>query len=264
MQKREGIMDNNAKNKQLDAALKETEFLLSESQRLAHIGSWSWDITAEQLFWTPEMYNICGVSPATFVLTEQSFLGLIHPDHRTAMERWIKACIAGEKPQDLEFSIILPDGSTRFISGRGDLQYDSNNKPFRLVGTAQDITERRRAEEELHLLHIMTKEVSESEDFHEAMNIVVRKFCEVAGSVYGEAWVPSPDKSYFEIDAAWYSTIKGLEEFRKKSVDIKFYMDKGIPGRVWASKKPLWVRDISMDTNFDALVKSPKCRKSPL
>ena len=133
--------------KKAEDALREKEFLLSESQRISHIGSWSYDLQTGRLVWTPETYRIYGVSPDTFTLSVESFLNLIHPDDRAAMQAWISACLAGEKPKDLEFRIILPDGNIRFIHGRGDLQYDTGNKPIRMIGTAQDITERKKAEE---------------------------------------------------------------------------------------------------------------------
>ncbi|MDO8944650.1 MAG: PAS domain-containing protein, partial [Desulfobacterales bacterium] len=99
-----------------EAALREKEHLLSESQRIAHIGSWCYDLTG-RLSWSDEMYSLYGVSPGTFVPNAESFLNLINNDDRPAMQAWIAACAAGEKPGDLEFRINLPDGTVRYISG---------------------------------------------------------------------------------------------------------------------------------------------------
>ena len=65
------------------------------------------------------------------------------------MQRWFEACGAGRSPGDLVFRTILPDGSVRFIRGSGDLIYDNEGKPAYMAGTVQDITARKRAEEEL-------------------------------------------------------------------------------------------------------------------
>jgi len=66
------------------------------------------------------------------------------------MQAWMGACLAGREPPDLEFRVNLQDGSVRYVLGRGHLVRDAENKPIRMVGIVQDITERKRAESELH------------------------------------------------------------------------------------------------------------------
>jgi len=134
--------------KKAEELLLEKEHLLSEAQRIAHVGSWVYDMTG-QISWSDETYRIYGVSPDTFTPNAESFINLIHPDERPAMQAWINACMAGEKPGELEFRSIMPDGTVRFISGRGELKYDAENKPTHMAGTAQDITEQKKAEEAL-------------------------------------------------------------------------------------------------------------------
>jgi PAS domain S-box-containing protein len=131
--------------------LARSNYSLSESQRIAHVGSWSMEVPigATACTWTPETYRLFGVSPDTFVPTAEMFQGLIHPDDRAAMQAWIGACLAGEEPPDLEFRVGLRDGSVRYILGRGHLVRNAENQPIRMVGIAQDITERKRAEERL-------------------------------------------------------------------------------------------------------------------
>ena len=68
--------------KQSEAKLQEREYLLSESQRIAHIGSWRIDLTTWSITWTDETYSIFDVSPDTFVPSRESVLGLVHPDDR--------------------------------------------------------------------------------------------------------------------------------------------------------------------------------------
>jgi PAS domain S-box-containing protein len=131
--------------RRVEEAARQNEHLLSESQRIAHVGSWSWDF-AGPIKWTDEMYRLYGVSPDTFTPTVEALVNLLHPEDRPAMQAWIGACAAGEEPGDLEFRTILPDGTVRLISGRGELMYDAGNRPTHMAGTARDITERKRAE----------------------------------------------------------------------------------------------------------------------
>ena len=133
--------------------LARSNYSLSESQSIAHVGSWSMEVPIGTgvCAWTPETYRLFGVSPDTFVPSAELFQRLIHPDDRASMQAWISACLAGEEPPDLEFRVGLPDGGVRYILGRGHLVRDAANQPIRMVGIAQDITERKRAEEKLRL-----------------------------------------------------------------------------------------------------------------
>jgi PAS domain S-box-containing protein len=134
--------------KRTEEALSEKDSLLTESQQIAHIGSWRYDMGG-RITWSDETYHVYGVSPDTFIPNAETFINLIHPDDRSAMQAWINACISGEKPGKLEFRTILPDGGIRFISGRGELKYDTGNRPIYMAGTAQDITTRKQVEEAL-------------------------------------------------------------------------------------------------------------------
>jgi len=126
-------------------ALEEKERLLSESQRIAHIGGWVADL-AGHITWTEETYRISGVHPASFVPARETLLGLVHPEDRPAMEAWIEACVAGRKAGELEFRAVRPDGSIRHLCSRGELVADAENRPSFTAGTVQDITERKLAE----------------------------------------------------------------------------------------------------------------------
>ena len=135
--------------KRVEEDLRKKEHLLSESQRVAHIGSWSFDPTSQSLVWTDETYAIYGVSPDTFTPSVESVIGLIHPDDRRAMQEWIGATAAGDSAGLLEFRAVRPDGSIRILSGQGEMVFSIDTHTALMVGTVQDITERKRAEEAL-------------------------------------------------------------------------------------------------------------------
>ena len=102
-----------------EEALRDKEYLLSESQRIGHIGSWSVDLTTYAATWTPETYRLFGVSPDTFVPSADALIDLLHPEDRDAMREWIRAALAGEHPDVLEFRVVLPDGSSPHVKRPG-------------------------------------------------------------------------------------------------------------------------------------------------
>jgi PAS domain S-box-containing protein len=137
------VKEDITERKRREEALREKDRLLSESQRLGHIGSWFYEMTGP-ISWSEEMYRIYGVSPDTFIPTVESFIGLMHPDDRSGMQAWLAGCAAGEKSVEFEFRIIRPDGKIRFIKGNGEAVH-VENKLIHMAGTAQDITERKNA-----------------------------------------------------------------------------------------------------------------------
>ena len=154
------LTQNITARRQTELALREREQLLSESQRIAHVGSWSLDIATHTIHWTEETYRIYGVSPDTYKPTVGNFIDLIHPSDRQAMQTWIGACLAGKQPAALEFRAVRPDGSIRILQGYGDQQYTPDHTPLRIMGTVQDVTERIQAhaklrESEEHLNSLM-------------------------------------------------------------------------------------------------------------
>jgi diguanylate cyclase (GGDEF)-like protein/PAS domain S-box-containing protein len=141
--------------KRVQQILQDKEQMLSESQRIAHVGSWSMELDSGYVTWSDEMYRIYGVSQQTFGHSLKAFLDLIHPDDRVAMKRWISDCRARKEPPELDFRILLSDGSVRFVRGSGGLQFDEMNRPLRMIGSVQDITERRKAEQVLNQIKAM-------------------------------------------------------------------------------------------------------------
>ncbi|TAK64398.1 PAS domain S-box protein [Methylobacter sp.] len=133
--------ENITERKYTQQLLQNKEQMLSESQRIAHIGSWSVELATNCVSWSDEIYRIFNVTPETFEHSFEAFLNLIHPDDRAVMEVWLWKCMAEKQPRELDFRILLSNGSVRFIRGSGGLQYDNMQRPLRMVGSMQDITE---------------------------------------------------------------------------------------------------------------------------
>jgi PAS domain S-box-containing protein len=91
------LYDVITERRRAEEALRASERLLEESQRVAHLGSWSVELPGYQLTWSAEAYRVWGVSPQTFVPSFEAFLSLIHPDDVARMQDWTRACGAGEE-----------------------------------------------------------------------------------------------------------------------------------------------------------------------
>lgn len=115
----------------------------------------------------------------------------------------------------------------------------------RTAALQTEVAERRRAEEETRLLLTLTRAISESEDFHTALEVTLQKICQATGWQLGEAWIPRPDGTAIELGPACYGRGEEVRLFHASSKGLVFLPGDGLPGEVWTSKKSGWLRDIS-------------------
>lgn len=104
--------------------------------------------------------------------------------------------------------------------------------------------------EEIHLLQSLAIAVSTAGNLHDALVVAIQKICNYTGWIYGEAWMPNQDGTRLECDHAFYGSIEGLEKFSEYSCGHTFAPARGLPGRVWVEKQPVWIRDVAHDPHY--------------
>ncbi|OGP18778.1 MAG: hypothetical protein A2054_05500 [Deltaproteobacteria bacterium GWA2_55_10] len=122
---------------------------LANAQRVAHLGSWEWDMKKDIVYWSEETYRIFGVARQEFGATLEKYLNLIHPDDMDMVRDRVSAALYQGKTYQLEHRIIRKDGSERILFCEGAVSFDAEGKPDTMSGIVQDITERRIAERAL-------------------------------------------------------------------------------------------------------------------
>jgi PAS domain S-box-containing protein len=113
------------------------------------IGVWDWDILKNELVWDDRMFALYGVKKEDFVGAYNAWLSSVHPDDQARCDEAIQQALRNEKPYDLEFRIQWPDGTVRVIQADGLLARDPKGSPVRMTGTNYDITDRKRADDNL-------------------------------------------------------------------------------------------------------------------
>ncbi|HEY9803716.1 MAG TPA: GAF domain-containing protein [Leptolyngbyaceae cyanobacterium] len=114
-----------------------------------------------------------------------------------------------------------------------------------ILGTAKDITERKQAEAESRLLLLATQAIARAVDVKSALTLVLRVICQTIGWDFGEAWTPNRESSVLEHSLVCYFEEADLAEFCHQSKDLKMALGEGLPGRVWQTKQPEWIEDVS-------------------
>jgi two-component system cell cycle sensor histidine kinase/response regulator CckA len=131
-------------------ALEHHRALLEKAQQVAHIGSWVAELDGSSaLSWSAETHRLFGVPPGTFRGTSADFFSYVHPDDRDFVRRASDAAVTGVEPYEVEHRVIRSDGELRWMHERADVVRDASGTPLRMVGTVQDVTDRRLLEEQL-------------------------------------------------------------------------------------------------------------------
>jgi PAS domain S-box-containing protein len=140
-----GVVRDITERKQLEQELQQSRNSLLEAQQIARVGSWDWDILTNIISYSDEFNRIFGQHIRNF----EAFLDSIHPDDRESVDKSVNEALWANKPYDIECRIVLPNEEERIISAQGRVTFDNAGKPVRMIGTVQDITERRQVEEKL-------------------------------------------------------------------------------------------------------------------
>ena len=132
--------------KRADEQLRRTTEFLSHAQAFAHVGSWEWDIAGDAITWSEETYRIFGLPPAVGRIALQQYLALIHPDDRDTVAAAVRDALDRGGSFEIDHRIVHPDGSVRFLHGRGGVVTGGPRGPMHMTGTVLDITARKQAE----------------------------------------------------------------------------------------------------------------------
>jgi PAS domain S-box-containing protein len=238
------------RRREAEDALSQRELQLAQAQKVSGVGSWEWDIPEDRVSWSDELFTIFALERQTFEPSYDAFLDAVVPDDRDRVDAAIRRSLANATPFELTHRIVRPDQSVRILHAQGEVLADVRGTPLKMIGTAQDITERKRTEERIALAHDLALEIGAAESVEAALELALNKICDKTGWAMGQVWVPNDDGAYLKCSPAWYSTIPGLEAFRARSGSVTFAPGEGLPGRAWSSHRPEWIEDLSIDPNF--------------
>jgi two-component system, cell cycle sensor histidine kinase and response regulator CckA len=144
-----GVFFDITARRQAEDALKQSETSLAEAQRLAHLGNWEWDARENKSYCSDEVYCIFGVTPSEFDASFESFIACVHPADRSRVKLISEEAVAEGREFQIGYRVLRPDGSHRFVFETGRAYLDDQGQPLRAVGTIQDLTPLKQAQEAL-------------------------------------------------------------------------------------------------------------------
>ena len=270
----------------LDESQRTLSTLMSNLPGMAYRRRQDWDWTME--FVSEGCFSLTGYHPMDLRDSRTiSLTSITHPDDRDRVWHEVQTALQQHRPYQLEYRITTASGEQKWVWEQGRGIYLATGELLALEGFITDITEQKRAVEELQLLQTLTQVISEAPDFNTALQVALSKVCEVTCWDFGEAWIKSTDRNILECStASWCSSEEyksarvgcnhrreservgegencthipelspksssppflALREFRCKSEAYTFALGEGLPGRVWLSQQPIWIQDVSVE-----------------
>jgi PAS domain S-box-containing protein len=131
------------KEQQVSASLAVLKFV----QEIAKFGSWEWDVKEDVITWSDELFRIFGLKPSSSAPDYKNYIKSLHPDDRKLVNQAVQRSLKTAQPYSIEHRIVMPDGSVRYIHGKGQPMLDKSGKVIKIFGTAQDITKAKQLDE---------------------------------------------------------------------------------------------------------------------
>ena len=237
----------------------QTRMMLKEAQRIGRMGHWELDLRSNSLYWSDEIYHIFELEPQEFEATYGAFLERVHPDDREFVDQAYADSVKNRTPYDIVHRLLLEDGTTKYVNEKCVTEYDAAGQPVLSIGTVQDITERKHAEEALKKASRAHKVLSDcnqmlvrATDETTLMNDLCWIIAHSGG--YRLAWIgfTEHDKKKSVRPVAQF----GFEEGYLETLEISWgrrVRGRGPTGSAIRTGKPVIARDISSDHNFEPL-----------
>jgi len=169
-----------------DELLRNRDFL-AQAQSTAQLGSWEWDLSDDRVTWSDQMFRVYGREPGSFEVKYDVFKNFVHPDDREMVQKIVARSRETGDPFAYDHRVIWPDGTVRWVHGRGRVEKNERGEVVRMLGSGQDITERKNAANAQRLLSEASEALASSLDYKATLravaNLAVRDmadWCSVA------------------------------------------------------------------------------------
>jgi PAS domain S-box-containing protein len=144
-----GISTDITDRQRAEIALRESDQRLNLALSSAEIGTWDWNIVTGKITWDDRMHDIFGLRRETYSGTYADFERFLHPDDVERVKDAVNSSLGSRDDFDIDYRVVWPNGSVRYITARAAVQRDDAGQPQRMSGVCLDISERKRAEEQL-------------------------------------------------------------------------------------------------------------------
>lgn len=234
--------------KAAERELRESEERFRSLSASSPVGIFLTDIAGECIYANPRFRTLFG-----FTLREtlgHGWAQSVHPQEReTVLSDWLQSARQGRE-YSREFRLLLPNAVVRWVLMRSSPMRSDTREVVGHVGTVEDITDRKRAEQRVAIQFAVTRVLAESHSWDAAGTAVLKSVCQELGWPLGQRWqVDHADRTIHWADS-WQAPVLESSDFLQASRELAFARGESLPGRVWAEGQPVWISDIGSIPHF--------------
>jgi PAS domain S-box-containing protein len=244
--KRYGVAIDIEERRQAEEKLKQSESQLAEAQRLAHVGSFDWDLRSNSVTWSDELYRIFCLEPGKIKVRGDAMV-FIHAEDRDLVLSTVKSAVKNKEPYSFYYRVLRPDGDERIVHSRGQIVSDQDGSPIKVLGATQDVTELKRAEEKLKATSAQLRALSQSVQSareEEATRIAREIHDELGSSLSRLKWdLELVGKEYLQVEG-----VANLSKLQEKITAMRALIDDTIDAirRISAELRPSALDDLGL------------------
>ena len=216
------------------------------------IGLWDWDVTTNKVVFSNGWKDMFGYAQNEVGNDRDEWTSRVHPDDRPQAMAEIQRHFHGETAMFAnEHRMRCQDGSYKWVLERGKIFLRTRDgKPLRVLGAHTDITEHKQLARRLTIQHEVVNVLASASRLDDAISAILRPVCETLGWDEGLLWVVDESAQRLRCHSIWAASGTGSEHYGAASREMTFPCGVGLPGRVWADPKPVWISDVTRDQNF--------------
>jgi len=241
-----GVAIDIEERKRAEETLQFSQTQLAEAQRLAHVGSFDWNLRSNAVTWSDELYRIFGLQPGEVNVAGDA-ISLIHPEDRDLVFSTVMSSVKSKEPYSFYYRILRADGDERIVFSRGHIVSDEDSEPIRVFGATQDVTELKQAEEQLKITSEQLRALSarlQSAREEEATRIARELHDELGAALTSLKWdLEAADETISESGDQ-----SQLQELRKKIESMMTLTDTTINTvrRISSELRPIALDDLGL------------------
>jgi diguanylate cyclase (GGDEF)-like protein/PAS domain S-box-containing protein len=191
-----------AERRQKEQALRQSETLLADAQRMAHLGSWTYDASKRDAMWSAETFRIYGTDRSDTIPSCRELIARIHGDDRARVQTLMRRALEYGEPYETEFRILTPAQGVRWIHALCQPETDSKGGEYRLRGTVLDITERKSQQLQLESERRVLEAIATGSSLPDVLDLLCRLVEEQSGWTLCSVHLLGQDSGHLELAAA--------------------------------------------------------------
>ncbi len=219
-----GIFRDVTERKKTEDALRRSESILAQAGKMAGLGAWIIDISnhddlnANPLRWSDETYRIFGYEPDEVEVTNELFFERVHPEDRQKIVDSVAKAIADKEPYSIEHRVIRQDGTEIIVLEHAEITFDERGRPITMIGAVQDITERKKAADELGARtrqNLLAAEIGavlvQDKDLRSLLQLCTEAIVKHLDAAFARIWTLNKKDNVLELQASagMYTHING-------------------------------------------------------